>query len=54
MTANRAEGAIGEVLGYLRIIENRALHYTCGKDDFITGWIVVGLLFCHISHLSQL
>lgn len=43
MAANGAKGAVTEILGDGRVVEDGSLHYTCRKDYFVPGWIVVCL-----------
>ena len=50
MTADGSKSAIREILRYLGVVENWALHYAGGKDDLITCGIVIRLFGCHISH----
>lgn len=49
MATHGSKSAIREILGYLRIVEHWALHNTCGKDDFVTRWVVICLIYCILA-----
>lgn len=49
VATDRAEGAVAEILGYARVVEDWVLHDTGGENDLIASRVVI-CVHCRHGH----